>query len=332
MNKTIFTGSAVITLAIATMLIILQKNKSSESDTAVVVEEVRTAQRAEPKPSPSIKRKELPKSSSSKIVTHSSDGTVTSSVRTLGAEEAAKFFKDHLKKQKQSKAKIAELKIKELVGKLGLDADQEKALREYMEKKEEALSIFGNMGNGARKGAPADVSEMMPYLQKDHLANTLEPHLSEEQNELLEEHQQNELDNKVDKIALDQISQLQGAVTITAEQREALYEKFANDAIEKESNQTSQDLLLNQLASSMGGGNVQIGLSGNNNQESTIDDEVESVSDILSDVQLEQYRNQLESQPSNNSMSISIGNGGAAGMPMPSGGGAGVIDIEVIGN
>ena len=320
MNKNILFGALIAAVSVLATLL-FTKNDPLPDTAKESAAKAKVAPAEQSKSSVRLEKPSFEKSSKSATFSQEfADGAITSTIHTMDSEESANFLESHMKKQKEQRAKKTELKIKELVNKLGLGADQEEVLREYMAKKNDILSNFGNLGNSSVGGGTFSGEDFGALLKKDDLANHLTPHLTDEQNQLFAEHQQNELDNKVDTAALNQIAQLQSGVTLNPEQREALYEQFASDAMEQETNQTPQDRLISEIASSFGGDGVQISASGGS-QESSIDKKIDNVRGILDETQLEQYRNQLENQSANSGTSASFGSAGI-----------GIMSVEQIEN
>lgn len=303
--KKIIISATISVIALVTIILTVNKsadkeNTTSSNDTladssAQEAENIRAIERAN---RPAKKIHETTEEATTISLDEELEQKISASIKSISEPGGvSKLLKDMLDKNSDKKEKSKELGIQALIKKLNLDESQAKALREYMTEKDQTLAELGSMEN--IMSGKLDGTKILPLLKDEHLLNAMEPHFNEEQNEALAAHQQNQIDNKIDSAALSKLSKIQGAVNLTPEQRENVYEQLTTDATAEFGNTSDEALLQNYIASSFSAPGINVRASNSNNNPdapgSQIDNEVEKMTPFLDEVQLQQYRNHLES-------------------------------------
>lgn len=210
-----------------------------------------------------------------------------------------------------------DMRIDSMIAELGLDADQEKALRAYFDKQ---LDILSSTDPQKMMSDPDSMAKLAAAMRGDDLAEAMSEHLTDEQKEGLEAMQLRKKKNKIDGIAMKDLSKIQQALDLTDEQRDEVYNILIEDAETKLENESDANVVMNGMMSSMGidmdmgdmdmGAMMQLDPSQNNtpaDQSSIIaqmkeqrarqiDAKVERMAPALNETQLRQYRNHLENK------------------------------------
>jgi hypothetical protein len=204
-------------------------------------------------------------------------------------------------------------RITELVAKLSLTPDQEKALREAAEK---GLGDFDGIFNGE-----ADLTEIGKLMNNDGLEESLADLLTPEQSEQYEALKERELANRVEARALNDLARL-SSLDLSQDQKDAAYEilyQQAQTAIESEGpangmlSMVTNGFGIEVDSSSLGfasavvvGGDDSSADSGEpvdpqaamqrarEQMEQRVNEQVEALRPVLNETQLEQYRRDLQ--------------------------------------
>ncbi len=163
-------------------------------------------------------------------------------------EEAQEKQAQLMKRGLQSKF---DLRIARLVESLGLDAGQEKLLRDYVENRLEGIdaSTLGGMS-----GMPDEekLAELAALLRGDGIVDELSPHLNDEQRDSLDAVTERERRNSVEARALKQLSRLQGTLDLDETQRDEVYGVLMEDADSWLDRQSDADFVMREMMSTMG--------------------------------------------------------------------------------
>lgn len=226
-------------------------------------------------------------------------------------EKAKNDWTERIGKRQQDKL---DARIAKLVAQLGLSPEQEATLRKALEGKAKGLeSVFSGDID------PSNVGEIASLLGGDGVDEALDDLLTPEQKEAYEALKKRELANKVEASALKNLAKL-SFLDLTQEQKDAAYDILYN-AAEKDTAEVSPqasiisavtdgfgleiDLDDLGLAEAFTGGGTAAGETPNpiemmkrakETMAKRIDEKVEVLRPVLTETQLEQYRNNLESK------------------------------------
>ena len=142
-----------------------------------------------------------------------------------------------------------DMRIEAMVAELGLDTDQEKALRAYFDKQLDLLSSSNPM---EMAGDPESMKTMAAAMRSDGLAEAMDEHLSKEQKEALDAMQQRKKKNKIEGLAMKDLSKIQQALDLNDEQRDEVYNILIEDAESKLENESDASVVMNGMMKSMG--------------------------------------------------------------------------------
>lgn len=226
---------------------------------------------------------------------------------------AEKAMQDQISKAMTDRQeKVDERKIKALIEKLGLDGDQEAALRGYFsDQRNNIAGLFSGKSSSASS---------MSNLSETKLDDLMAEVLSDEQKETYEEVKVAEREKKVESRALKDLAKLNGIIDLRPEQKDAVYEVLYEDAgskVDKAAESgisafgslmsggmgVSMDLDMTEMHGALvgddgAGGGKPSAEAFKQAQEKRIDDRVGRLSEVLDEGQLQNYRESLESQGS----------------------------------
>ncbi|NWK55097.1 hypothetical protein HW115_05715 [Verrucomicrobiaceae bacterium N1E253] len=222
-----------------------------------------------------------------------------------------KMVRDQLKKK-------FDLKIAAMVEELGLDAEQEKALRDFFEQQLDVLSESNPMEMASD---PEAMKKLAAAMRGDGLNEHMANHLSEEQIDKLEAFETRQKKNKTEGMAMKDLAKIQQALDLSEEQRDAVYGILVEDAAKNLENQSDTTVVMDGMMKSMGmemdlgdmdfDGLMQLDPAQNNGEPidqssviakmkedrtKKIDAKVERMAPVLNENQLKQYRSHLESK------------------------------------
>jgi len=212
-------------------------------------------------------------------------------------------------------------RIAKLVADLGLDATQEKQLREFYESKLD--EIGGKMKDGDDPGF-AGMKELAGMMRGEGLDAHLERILTAEQQQEYEAMKEKERVTKLDSKALKNMARVNEVVSLQPDQKEAVYDLLYEDAEKDLNSNNDTSAFMSVFTEGMG---IEIdpdalGISGaiemqmeaadgrevqdpqammkamRESQQNRIDEKVERLSPVLDEQQLDQYRSHLEAKSS----------------------------------
>lgn len=210
-----------------------------------------------------------------------------------------------------------ELNIVAMVKELGLNASQEKALRAFYAEQMEKIALDG--GIEALSDA-AKMKEIAAALRGDGLNDAMQNTFSAEQMKNLEAMQERKKNNKIESMAMRDLSKLQQSLDLSEDQKQKVYDVLMEDAEQSISSQSDTDYVTRTMMSNMGLdidlGDMDMGsLMGMNpegenapqdsaamlkkiqeDRQTKIDAKVQRLAPLLSESQQQQYRKSLESQ------------------------------------
>lgn len=206
-------------------------------------------------------------------------------------------------------------KIAAMVKELGLNAQQEKALREFYAEQLKKIDM-SDIANA--DAVPEKIKEMAAALRGDGLNDFMKSHLTEDQLAGLDAYQERKKKNKIESTALKDLAKLQQNLDLSQEQKDDVYGILMEDAEKRMSEQSDADFVTRSVMSSFGmemdlgdmdmGKLMQIGEGGGEvdqatmiqqmkeDREKQIDAKVERLAPVLNETQQAQYRKSLESQ------------------------------------
>lgn len=219
--------------------------------------------------------------------------------------------------ERDQRGEKSDLKIVAIVKELGLDATQEKALRAYSDERLDILCSADRMDSFR---TPEALKAMAATTRGDGMSDYMKDFLSEEQMEELETYQKRQKNNKIEARAMKKLANLQTALDLNDDQRDAVYSILVEDIDKSTANRSDAHVVFDGF---INGGrdrfeldfddlslrkvtNVPLSLkvSADNqarilaemNEKRTkeIDAKVERMASVLDDAQLKQYRNVLE--------------------------------------
>jgi hypothetical protein len=208
--------------------------------------------------------------------------------------------------------------ITDLVAKLGLDANQEAAVRKLYDERLEGMD--GLMGMESM-GDPKKMKEISELLRGEGLDEELASLLSEDQLEAYQQMKAEERGRKMDAKALKDLSKLTGVLALNPDQKDAVYEVLYEQAAERIDNPSDASVIMGLSMEGMGfefdvddsgiGAAFDMQMSAGDGEEidqeammknfqeratQRIDDKVNLLSDILDEDQTTRYREHLESR------------------------------------
>lgn len=259
-----------------------------------------------------------------------SEASISSSVKVIGAEdeldeETRKQIEDaQLKQQKMVRDRLEKkyaIEIDAMIAELGLDAEQEKALRAYYEQRMDMLSSSDPMEMATD---PDKIKLMAAAMRGDGLADAMAEHLDDDQKEALEAMQERKQRNKIEAVAMKDLAKVQQVLDLSDEQRDAVYDVLVEEANDKVESESDTNVVMNGMMSNMGvdmdlgdvdmGSMMSLSTQGEDGEggedidresiitklkedrQKKIDTKVERMAPILNDNQLKQYRNHLENK------------------------------------
>lgn len=254
-----------------------------------------------------------------------SKASVSSSVKIVSSEdeldeETKKQIEQAQSRQQKmmrnSLKKKFDMRIDAMVAELGLDANQEKALRDYFDKQ---LDILSSADPQTAMTDPEAMAKMAAAMRGDGLTEAMADHLSEDQQAGLEAMQARKKKNKIEGMAMKDLSKIQQNLDLTDDQRDEVYNILIEDAETKLENESDTNVVMNGMMKSMGidmdlgdmdmGSMMQLDPAQNDGEvdpanaiaqiqeqrANNINAKVERMAPVLNETQLKQYRNHLES-------------------------------------
>lgn len=213
-----------------------------------------------------------------------------------------------------------DIHIATLTEELGLDENQEDALRSYFQ------NLVEKSGSNPMANREATAA-LAAALRGEGLIEHMSSHLNAQQLEKIEEIQQRKKSNQIESEALKNLSKLQQSLNLTEDQKDQIYDLLLEDAEQHIDSESDAELLTNTMMSGMGieldlesmGFSELFNMSNTPNptitdqasiikrmaeaRQNSIDRKVERLSSILSENQQEKYRQSLEAKGNtNNSM------------------------------
>lgn len=234
--------------------------------------------------------------------------------RTKAMEEAQNRQAEMVRKRLADKN---ELNIVAMVKELGLNASQEKALRAFYAEQMEKIALDG--GIEAFSDA-AKMKEIAAALRGDGLNDAMQNTFSAEQMKNLEAMQERKKNNKIESMAMRDLSKLQQSLDLSEDQKQKVYDVLMEDAEQSISSQSDTDYVTRTMMSNMGldidlgdmdmGSLMGMSPEGENaaqdpaamlkkiqeDRQTKIDAKVQRLAPLLSESQQQQYRKSLESQ------------------------------------
>jgi len=210
-----------------------------------------------------------------------------------------------------------DMKIAAMVKELGLNAEQEKALREFYAEQLKKIDM-ADMASFATE--PDKIKEMAAALRGDGLNDFMKSHLSEDQIEGLAAYQERKKKNKIESAALKDLAKLQTNLDLSQEQKDDVYGILMEDAEKRMTDQSDADFVTRSMMSSYGmemdlgdmdmgnmmalanpeaGGKVDQAAmiqKMKEDRQNRINAKVERLAPVLNETQQAQYRKSLESQ------------------------------------
>ncbi len=205
-------------------------------------------------------------------------------------ERVKKRFKDRL-----------DSKITDMVKELNLNAEQAKALRAFYGDYFDDI----NMSNlGSLMKDKEKMKETAALLRGDGLGEYMEDHLSPDQLESFNAMQERKKENEIESLALKDLAKFQKSLDLNQDQKDAMYDLLIEDAEKKLAERSDQEVVMNAIMPGIGdvisqvGQGLNLGKLGQKTeaQQKEIDDQVQRMSTVLNESQLEKYRENLESQ------------------------------------
>ena len=264
--------------------------------------------------------------------------SVQSSVVVYGTDEDGKMDPEMRRAMEEAQGKqkkMANKRLKEkydlriiaIVKELGLNSEQEKALRSFYDKQLEKLSSMDAL---TMMSDPELLKDLAAAVRGDGLSEFMGDKLTLEQQEGLEEMEQRQKKNKVEGQAMKTLAKLQQNLDLTEEQENEVYGILLKESQDKLDKQTDADVVLRGYMANQGmsgfmgesdfGSVLQTqmaspdGVSGQgmmdqiaSNRQKEIDRKVELMAPILNEVQLDQYRGQLKNAGGMFNMMIQAG-------------------------
>jgi len=283
------------------------------TDEASTGHSVRSAKRTESRAS-SVTG-DQPKSSKRSQVTIIENGEVKEMT-----PESEQNIKDLEKKQKDMVRKRLEkkydLEIAAMVRELGLNPEQEKALRSfYAERLEEIVAVDSN----SMMSDPELLKDLAATMRGDGLNDYMKDQLTSEQMESLEAMQKRQYQNNIEARAMNKLANLQKSLDLTEEQENQAYAILTKDAEKQLSEQSDADYIMRSYMETMGmgfhvgdddmgsifqmqeaakdgGDPADLIAQIKQNRQAEVDRKVGLMEPVLDDGQLKQYRSQLENQ------------------------------------
>lgn len=293
--------------------------ESSPEDTARPTS--RTASTSSPRGSRSSIDSDKPKSarrSGVTVKTMTSDGELDPETKKM-IEESQRKQSDMVRKRFKDQF---DMRIAAMVKELGLDASQEKALRDFYAAQLEKIDFSEGMSG---VGDAEKMKEMAAALRGDGLNDAMKNLLSEDQMAGLEAMQERKKNSKIEARAMKDLAKLQQSLDLTEDQKQKVYDVLMADAEKSIEEQSDADYVTRAMMSSMGvemdmgdmdmGGIMQLGGGeaggiGENgvpdraaiikqmkeNRKKRIDAKVARLAPVLDETQQQQYRKNLESK------------------------------------
>lgn len=206
-------------------------------------------------------------------------------------------------------------RIANIVRELGLNGDQEKALRAFFDKKLDQLDIDDPE---ELMNDPAKLKEMADAMRGKGMREHMKEFLSEDQLVKLDALEKRKHKNKVEGRAMKDLAKLQQNMDLTEDQKNDVYGVLLRDAEDSVKNQSDADLLMRSYMEGMGMGIdmgdedlgviMQLQSLGDDanpleaikeiqaERQKTIDARVENMAAVMDESQLKQYRSHLENQ------------------------------------
>ncbi|BDS06432.1 hypothetical protein NT6N_14720 [Oceaniferula spumae] len=210
-----------------------------------------------------------------------------------------------------------DMKIAAMVKDLGLNAEQEKALREFYAEQLKKIDLSDMASFGTD---PDKMKEMAAAIRGDGLNDFMKSHLSEDQMEGLEAYQERKKKSKIESAALKDLAKLQQNLDLSQEQKDDVYGILMEDAEKRMDAQSDADYVARAMMSSYGmemdlgdmdmgsvislaspdnGGNIDqatVIQQMKENRQKQIDEKVQRLSPVLNETQQAQYRKSLENK------------------------------------
>ncbi|MCP5538221.1 MAG: hypothetical protein H7A51_18560 [Akkermansiaceae bacterium] len=235
--------------------------------------------------------------------------------------EMKKRIEDSQRKQNElARKRIADkndMLIAAMVKELGLNAEQEQALRAFYAAQMEKIEFGDGM---AALADPQKMKEMAAALRGDGLNDAMKNLLSAEQMDGLEAMQERQKNNVVEARAMKDLAKLQQALDLSEDQKQKVYNVLMEDAEKSLATQSDADYVTRSMMSGMGiemdfgdmdmGSVMNLHVEGENapadraaiiqrlkeTRRKQIDEKVDRLAPILNETQQQQYRKSLESQ------------------------------------
>lgn len=289
----------------------LAKPDTTTAENDTIPENARPSTRAESRTKAKVDEK--PRSTSRKAITVVRDGEEVDPEMQKAMDESRKkqqeMVRNRMKKQ-------YDLRIAAMVRELGLNPEQEKALREFYDQQLDKLT---SMDPEKLLNDPEGIKDLAASMRGDGLNDFMKDKLTAEQQERLEAMQKRQHKNKIEARAMKTLAKLQQSLDLTEEQEDQAYAILSKDAEKQVEAQTDEDFIMRSYMETMGmgfdmgdddlGGVFKIQQAAQDggdpkdiieqikkDRQAEIDRKVELMSPVLNEGQLKQYRGQLENQ------------------------------------
>lgn len=246
--------------------------------------------------------------------------TRADSMDDLDPEMKAAMEEGQAKQRKMMRDRMKgkfDLQIASMVEELGLNADQEKELRAYFDKQLDIMTISDPMEAISN---PEKMKEIAAAIRGEGMQEHMKEFLSEEQIEALDAREKRQRKNKIEGVALKDLSKIQQSLDLSDDQRDEVYNILVEEAEQKLDNKSDANVIMDgmmqnmgidmdmgdidmgslmQLDPSQGGGEVDRATVIKKMKEDRarkIDAKVERLAPVLNEAQQKQYRNQLENK------------------------------------
>lgn len=209
-----------------------------------------------------------------------------------------------------------DLRIAKMVRELGLNPEQEKALRAFYNQQLDKITA---LDPEQILNDPEGVKDLAASMRGDGVNDFMKDKLSDEQKEALVAMQKRQHKNKVEGRAMKTLAKLQQSLDLTEKQEEDAYAILSKDAEKQVAAQSDEDYIMRSYMETMGMGFdlgdddlggifkvQQASRDGGNpmdiieqlkkDRKAEVDRKVELMAPVLNEGQLKQYRGQLENQ------------------------------------
>ncbi len=239
--------------------------------------------------------------------------------------ETKKMMDEVQKKQKEMVQKRQkeefDIRIAAMVKELGLDANQEKALRAFFDKQLKVLDEGDVMSMG---GDAESMKKLAAALRGDGLNDAMQDVFTDDQMEGLEAMQGRKKNRMIESHAMKDLAKLQGTLDLADDQKDEVYTILVEDAEKALDEQSDANFVMKDMMSSvMGGTGIEMDMGDmdfsslmaleSGGEESFVDKaniiqkmkddhqkkinaKVERLAPVLNETQLEQYRKSLENK------------------------------------